>query len=86
MSKGMDNFQAFEAEPTSQAEIKQILDQYDRARILEVYFSRLDGRLPERIPAEISALYTIRLEDIKEFLLGQRPADPLLEQFINSRF
>lgn len=82
----MEQFHAFEAEPTSPVEIKQILDQYDRARILEVYFARLDGRLPERIPAEVSDLYTIRLEDIKEFLLGQRPADPLLQQFINSRF
>lgn len=58
--------------------VRSILEKYERAKILEVYFSRIDGRLPEIIPPEHSELYEIELSSIKGFLLGQHPQDTLL--------
>ena len=58
--------------------VRSILEKYERAKILEIYFSRVDGRLPEIIPPEQSELYEIELSAIKGFLLGQHPQDTLL--------
>lgn len=55
-----------------------ILERFERAKILEVYFSRIDGRIPKNIPETYQDLYTIELSSIKTFLLGQHPQDTLL--------
>lgn len=58
-----------------------ILEKFERAKILEVYFARLDGRtLDNNIPGEYYELYDMELETIKSFLLGQHPQDPLLQR------
>ncbi len=54
------------------------LGKFERSKILQVYFARLDGRLPEDIPLEYQELYTIELPVIKSFLLNQHPQDALL--------
>lgn len=59
-------------------QVRSVLEQFERSKILEVYFSRLDGRLPESIPSEFQELYEIELSSIKGFLLGQHPQDTLL--------
>jgi hypothetical protein len=51
--------------------VRSILEKYDRSKILEIYFSRMDGRVHENIPLEYSDLYQMSLEDIKHFLSGQ---------------
>ena len=61
--------------------VKATLERYDRSKILEVYFSRLDGRVPESIKPEHAPLYDIELDQIKSFLLGQHPQDTLLHKF-----
>lgn len=58
--------------------VRSVLEQYERSKILEVYFSRIDGRVPDIIPADQRALYEIDLNAIKGFLLGQHPQDTLL--------
>lgn len=58
--------------------VRSILEKYERSKILEVYFARIDGRLPEIIPPEQRDLYEIELLSIKGFLLGQHPQDTLL--------
>lgn len=58
--------------------IRSVLEQYERSKILEVYFSRIDGRVPDIVPADQRALYEIDLNSIKGFLLGQHPQDTLL--------
>lgn len=55
-----------------------ILERFERAKILEVYFSRIDGRIPRNIPEAYEELYTVELSSIKNFLLGQHPQDTLL--------
>ena len=55
-----------------------ILERFERAKILEVYFSRIDGRIPKNIPEAYEDLYSIELTCIKNFLLGQHPQDTLL--------
>lgn len=57
-----------------------ILEKFERSKILEVYFSRLDGRTPDAIPSDYHELYTVELNDIKSFLLGQHPHDSLLQR------
>lgn len=59
---------------------RRTLGKFQRSKILEVYFSRLDGRTPEEIPFELEELYQIELSDIKAFLLGQYPQDNLLQR------
>lgn len=63
-----------------EASIRIILEKFERAKILEVYFSRLDGRVPEEIPASYQKLYEVELSQIKNFLLGQHPQDTLLQK------
>lgn len=60
--------------------VRSVLERFERAKILEVYFARLDGRVPNDVPEEVSDLYEIELSDIKAFLLGQHPQDTLLHK------
>lgn len=57
-----------------------ILEKFERSKILEVYFSRLDGRTPDSIPSDYHELYKVELNDIKSFLLGQHPHDSILQR------
>lgn len=56
------------------------LGKFERSKILQVYFARLDGRSPEEIPSEYAELYSIELPVIKSFLLNQHPQDALLQK------
>lgn len=60
--------------------VRQALGKFERSKILEVYFSRLDGRIPEHISGDYEELYEIELSSIKAFLLGQHPQDTLLQK------
>jgi hypothetical protein len=51
--------------------VKVILEQYERAKLLEIYFARVNGRGPSHETAECRDLYAIDLRDMKMFLLGQ---------------
>ncbi len=55
-----------------------ILEKFERSKILEVYFSRIDGRIPKSIPDSYQELYQLELGAIKSYLLGQHPQDTLL--------
>lgn len=59
---------------------RTVLEKFERSKILEVYFARMDGRIPEEIPADCHELYALELNDIKGFLLGQHPQDTLLHK------
>lgn len=61
---------------------RQILAQYQRAKILEVYFERIDGRDPGSVSSDLKPLYELPLPEIKAYLLGQHPQDNLLSQII----
>lgn len=56
------------------------LGKFERSKILQVYFARLDGRSPEDAPAEFQELYSIDLAVIKSFLLNQHPQDAILQR------
>ncbi|MFA5583793.1 MAG: hypothetical protein WDA09_06225, partial [Bacteriovoracaceae bacterium] len=60
------------------AEITEVLFRYERSKILEVYFSRLDGR--ENVNPDLAELYEFSLEDLKLFLAGRFQQDPLIQQ------
>jgi hypothetical protein len=62
--------------------VKEVLQRHERYRVLELYFSRESGLLPEGIPPERRELLEISQEEMKEFLLGQFPQDPLLHKFL----
>jgi hypothetical protein len=62
--------------------VKEVLSRHERYRVLELYFCREGGRLPEQIPPERKELLEISQEEMKEFLLGQFPQDPLLHKFL----
>lgn len=59
---------------------RETLEKFERSKILEVYFSRLDGRIPEHIPEDYEELYEVELTTIKSFLMGQHPQDTLLQK------
>lgn len=62
-------------------EVNEILLQYERSKILEVYFSRLDGR--KKCKDEERELYELSLEDLKLFLAGKFKEDPIMQQLSN---
>jgi hypothetical protein len=62
--------------------VKEILSRHERYRVLEIYFCREGGRLPEIISPERMELLDVSQEEMKEFLLGQFPQDPLLHRFL----
>lgn len=62
--------------------VREILQRHERYRVLELYFCREGGRLPESIPPERMELLDISQAEMKEFLLGQFPQDPLLHKFL----
>lgn len=57
---------------------REILEKFERSKILEVYFSRLDGRSLTVMQEDYKELYDVELRDIKRFLLGQHPQDIIL--------
>lgn len=59
-------------------EIAKILFKYERSKIIEVYFSRLDGRKNNK--EEDNELYNLSLEDLKLFLAGKFKEDPIMQQ------
>lgn len=65
---------------TDLTHIRRTLGKFERSKILEIYFARLDGRIPDEIPVEYEELYQIELNSIKKFLLGQYPQDNLLQR------
>ncbi len=67
---------------TRMKQVRETLSRHERYRVLELYFCREGGRLPEHIPAERLELLEISQEEMKEFLLGQFPQDPLLHKFL----
>lgn len=67
---------------TRMKEVREVLSRHERYRVLELYFCREGGRLPENIPAERMELLKITQDEMKEFLLGQFPQDPLLHKFL----
>lgn len=59
---------------------RSVLEKYERSKILEVYFARIDGRIPELINPEEEDIYNLDLNSIKGFLLGQHPQDTILQK------
>jgi hypothetical protein len=60
---------------------RTILEKFERSKLLEIYFARIDGRCLDEVDSDLQELYDLELEDIKAFLLGQHPRDTLLHKF-----
>lgn len=82
-AKLLDEMSEKDFVPSNFAEAQSILGKFERAKILEVYFGRLDGRTPDIVPEDISLLYAIDLKLIKSYLLGQHPQDAILHKLFN---
>lgn len=62
---------------------KKYLDSFERAKILEIYFLRIEGRTNESIPSGHEVLYSLDLNEIKNYLLGQETKDSILPKVLN---
>lgn len=62
--------------------VREILTRHERYRVLELYFRLESGRVPESVPAERMELLEVTQSEMKEFLLGEFPQDPLLHKFL----
>ncbi|HXH76116.1 MAG TPA: hypothetical protein VNJ08_14190 [Bacteriovoracaceae bacterium] len=60
--------------------VRSTLESYERSKILEVYFARVDGRIPRTIPLDVQPLYALDLVHIRAFLLGHYPQDNLFNK------
>ncbi len=60
--------------------VRMTLGKFERSKILQVYFGRLDGRYPQEIPPDCEELYRTELSEIKNFLINQYPQDSLLQK------
>ena len=54
---------------------KLIMEKYERSRLLEVYFARLNGRAMNDSLSDDEDLYQIDLTFMKAYLLGQSSQD-----------
>lgn len=77
---GAEELKEIETSDFITSSVREALGKFERSKILEVYFSRLDGRIPEHISGDYEELYAIDLDVIKTFLLGQHPQDTLLQK------
>lgn len=68
--------------PLHSENARRTLEKFERAKVLDVYFARVDGRAPENIKSEFEELYRIDLVSIKKFLLEQHPLDPILHSIL----
>lgn len=82
----METFQPFELSKRSAQDTQIILASFERRTLLDVYFARTDGRTPDTIPAAFAELYSMDLKAIRDFLMNQRPVDPLLIKILNTEF
>ena len=62
---------------------KKYLDSFERAKILEIYFLRIEGRINDSIPRVHEVLYSMDLNEMKTYLLGQETKDSILPQVLN---
>jgi hypothetical protein len=62
---------------------KKYLDSFERAKILEIYFLRIEGRTNDSIPRGHEVLYSMDLNEMKTYLLGQETKDSILPQVLN---
>lgn len=62
------------------------MGRFGKSKVLEVYFARLDGRLPEVVPSYEADLYLLPMNAIKEFLLERGHHDPLLRKILETKF
>ena len=53
--------------------VKTMLERYERAKILEVYFARVDNRVPVSMTLDDLPLYEVDLVQMKSYLLGKYP-------------
>lgn len=72
--------------PKSADEVREIMNRFGRSKVLEVYFARLDERLPDVVPSYEADLYLLDLVQIKEFLLERGHHDPLLKKILETKF
>ncbi|HXH31428.1 MAG TPA: hypothetical protein VNJ01_11490 [Bacteriovoracaceae bacterium] len=62
---------------------RTILRKYPCSKILESYFNRLHSTQSYEIPEDQSELYTLELEEVKDFLLSQHPMDDLFQKILH---
>lgn len=79
-AESMNDLSEMKAEALRMNMARMTLEKFERAKILEVYFSRVDGRSPDIVPLALKELYELDLHIIKSFLMGQHPHDPLLSK------
>lgn len=82
----METFQPMELPKRSDRQDQTILNTFERRVLLDVFFERTDGRTPDTIPASLGDLYSMELGVIRDYLLNQRPLDPLLHKILNTEF
>ena len=82
----METFVQYQPLRLGPNQIRVMLEKYEQSKIIEVYFARLDDRLPDIIASAEADLYSMNLEDMKDYLLDQKPANPILQQLLNAGF
>lgn len=63
-----------------------LMGRFSRSKVLEVYFARLDERIPAVVPSYEADLYLMDLEEMKNFILEQGHHDPLLKKILETKF
>lgn len=62
---------------------KKILDSFERSKILEIYFLRIEGRSPASTLNKYEPLFSIELKEIKNYLLCHESKDSMLSKVLN---
>lgn len=59
-------------------EVRLKLSSFDRLKLLEVIFNRMQNSVPEVMSDDEATLYAWPLEELKDYVSTQHPQDPIL--------
>ncbi len=62
---------------------KKMLDSFERSKILEIYFLRIDGRSDSALAKNYGPLFAIEINEIKDYLLHLDSKDSMLQKFLH---
>lgn len=65
---------------------KNILDGLERSKLIEIYFSRLDGSNIHNLSEEYEDILKLDISVLRTFLINQHPYDANWAKFFNLNF
>ncbi len=63
--------------------VQKMLDSFERSKILEIYFLRIEGRSDASMSKHYGPLFSIELSEMKNYLLHRDSKDSILSKVLH---